>query len=38
MKSEWKFVGVFSQFQQFTAYLPVGSVNYPLDFEECDKN
>ena len=30
MKCEWNFVGVFSQFQHLTAYMPVRSVNYPL--------
>jgi hypothetical protein len=38
MKSESNLVGVFNQFQQFMAYLPVQSVNCPLEIESKDAN
>jgi hypothetical protein len=38
MKYECNLVGVFSQFQQFMTYLPVQSVNCPLEIEAYDTN
>ena len=33
MKSEWNIVEIFSQFQHFMTYLPVESINCPLEIE-----